>query len=154
MDIYSTTGRPDMRELLLEHQPLFLIANSPSLEVFSSDEVMYTGRRLKQEDQKVLNSNFIHHWGKLYVAGKRFDFTCGALLQKFEILISGHYQLESDIAISIDGKSLNPGDIIELTRDYHTIIAPAGVDGATLRWSRDLYRPSFKPSEQSIFLDF
>jgi len=156
LESYRDRGEPIMRRLLAEHQPRFLIANSPVLALSRprGDILAGYGHALLAEDFETLGDNFIPHWGLLYVAGKRFALEVSGKPHEFEILIPGRYTLEGTAAATLDGAVLRPGDTVELTAGRHAIHSNRAPAQIILRWGDHLYRPPGAPSGQAFFVRF
>jgi len=156
MEGYLQANRPIMHKILTQRQPVFLFANIPSLDPLLPRENAFTAINyaLLEKDWKVLNSNFIHHWGILYVAGKQFKFDSDAGSQNFEILIPGTYTLEGEEAVFINGVVYEPGSTVNLKKGSHTITAQHTPARAKLRWGEHLYRPSKEPTSIPVFYGF
>ncbi len=156
MEGYLQANRPIMHKILTQRQPVFLFANIPSLDPLLPRENAFTAINyaLLEKDWKVLNSNFIHHWGILYVAGKQFKFDSDAGSQNFEILIPGTYTLEGEEAVFINGVVYEPGSTVNLKKGSHTITVQCTPTRAKLRWGEHLYRPSKEPCAIPIFYGF
>jgi hypothetical protein len=138
---YQSAGRPIMRELLAARQPAFLIVNSPLLgDALEPRRDSAQGPQFLDEDKAALRSNFVHHWGPIWVAGKEVVVSPSA--QALELLISGPYTLESRRPVSIDGRMLTPGGTMGLERGLHTLASPGGVQRVVLRWGEQLPRPA------------
>lgn len=154
MESYLSANKPIMKNILSEHQPLFLLANVPHLNLsFSRKEaVSASGYSLLEEDWNVLKSNFLHHWGPIYVVGKQFDFRSVKNSRCFEIVIPGKYTLEGKLDVSVDGNFYRPKDIINLNKGDHTIIAISNPGKALLRWGEHLYIPANEPPLNPIFI--
>jgi hypothetical protein len=157
LESYRARNRPIMADLIDRHAPPLLIANSRALDlsrlsVSGENDGPYN---LFQADFDLLRENYIHHWGVVYVAGKRLELTAGADPQTFEIIIAGTYTLETGGLVTIDGETKTAGSHIELTRGAHTI---AAADDAArlviLRWGRDIFMPAQPPSPQPIYIGF
>ena len=108
---------------------------------------------LFEEDFATLRDNYVHHWGTLYVAGKRLALSAEPM--SFEILIPGRYTLESAGEVLIDGQSYPAGSTLALTAGAHTIEGlEVGLGEVVLRWGEDLYRPAAPPPPGWIFAGF
>ena len=154
---YTDANKPIMKDILIKHHPVLIVANIVHLDL----SVPRGGRRdifknypLLEEDYNILKDNFIHHWGAIYVAGKHFDFDSTKKFQTIEILIPGIYTLESDGEVSINGVVYRPESKINLEQMTYTIVPLKIPLKVTLRWGRDLYKPTQKPSTQPIFLGY
>jgi hypothetical protein len=153
MENYLKTNKPIMRDILIKHHPLFVLANVPHLNLSlpRTKAVSDTNYSLLEEDWNVLKLNFLHHWGPIYVAGKQFEFSSVTDFQRFEILIPGKYTFEGEIGVSVDGIFYRPGDIINLNKGEHTITAISNSGKALLRWGKHLYIPPSEPPLTPIF---
>ena len=153
LETYRQAGRSVMAGLIADRAPQFLIANSPALDL--TDTGSSGPYELFDEDRAVLRDNFVPHWGVIYVAGKSFDLAAGAPARGFEMLIPGDYTVEATGPVLIDGAQLTPGDVVTLARGSHTI-ARVGDGGGqvTLRWGRNLPRPTTAPAAQPIYVGF
>ncbi len=154
MENYLRTNKPIMKDLLIKYQPLFLLANVPQIDLSlpRSKAVSYAKYSLLEEDWMVLKSNFLHHWGPIYVVGKQFDFSSVVSSQIFNILISGDYTLEGKQNVLVDGLIYRPGDIINLKKGEHTITGHYKSGKVALRWGKHLYKPStLPPSDPNFF---
>ena len=101
--------------------------------------------RLLEEDFRILQDNFVNHWGRLYVAGREFT-ALGEAPRRFDLIIAGQYTVESDAAIVLDGKRLAPGAVTELRSGPHTIGGTRPGQAAILRIGDNLPIPSHAPS--------
>lgn len=156
MENYLDAGRPIYRDLIVRDRPPFLLANSFSLDLAMPQEELRAlgGYTLLEEDFAVLSETYVHHWGTLYVAGKRLDLST-AQPESFEILIPGRYTLEAASDVMIDGVRYAPGSTLMLVAGIHTAEGlDDGLDEVVLRWGEDLYRPSDPPPEGWIFAGF
>lgn len=144
MENYLAAGKPIFRDLLEKEHPAFIFANIPSLDLSLSRETQLTTLTfpLMEEDWDVLHSNFIHHWGILYVLGKQFELDAASESKIFEILVPGDYTLEGEGEVFINGVVYQPGNTLYLEQGNHTIRPRPGSLNAVLRWGRSLPRPS------------
>jgi hypothetical protein len=156
MENYLEANTPIMNKLIISHQPVFLLANSPSLDLSLPREMaVYAGRySLLEEDWNTLKSNFIHHWGILYVAGKQFNFDSEKKSHRFEIKIPGIYTYEGETGVYINGALHEDGDVIQFEKGYYTISSLGVPVKSTLRWGNHIYKPSKNPSTVPIFYGF
>ncbi|MDH5672359.1 MAG: hypothetical protein OEZ06_09430 [Myxococcales bacterium] len=134
---------PIFHEILLKHQPRMVLANLSSLQL-NLDHRFAGGKeyRLLRSDFGLLRSNYIHHWGPVWVAGKKL----GELKPeptKFEILLHGPYTIEASKPVQIDGVEHAPGAVIELTLGRHRAWAQAPTR-LTLRYGDHLLQPQLK----------
>ncbi|MGX7953494.1 hypothetical protein ACWPM1_13155 [Tsuneonella sp. HG249] len=111
-----------------------LVANSPAL--LAPFRPAVRGDRLLGADSKTLRSNYLQHWGKVYVAGKKVRPGASVL----EIKVPGPYTVEDD-AIVVDGTSYRVGEVVSLTRGAHSAATSSASTGSTLRWGKRLKVP-------------
>lgn len=156
MENYLEANKPIMRNILIQSQPLFILVNVPSLDFTLPRENSFTSinKGLMEEDWNVLNSNFVHHWGLISVAGKKFKLDQQDVLINFEMLISGVYTIEADKPIYIDGEVYEPGTVIDLKKGTHTIFSKGVSTEVILRWGDHLYRLPEEPLSNPIFYGF
>jgi len=153
MDPYLSKGEPVLKKALLAKGPLFLLANVPHLDLESEKPPKsYVGRTLLEEDWQALRSYFVHHWGPVWIAGKKLELTSENSREEFQIETAGLYTLETSTSVRIDGASYQPGDLAYLAQGVHVI--EAGSDNVTivLRWGDHVYRPKDEPTWTSLFL--
>jgi hypothetical protein len=157
MENYLQAGRPIMRRLLEKRQPLFLIVNLPSLDFSLPRENPFTDRNhaLLEEDWKILNSNFIPHWGIIYVAGKKLVFSSEIVSLRFEILIPGTYTIETNGPVRINGIDYPPGSAVNFEQGFYSMekLDP-DIASVTLRWGKNLFRPEKEPDMIPTFYGF
>ena len=156
MENYLASGRPVMRGLLESRKPVFLVANIDSLRLDLPPEqaVGPDGYRLLQADYSILRDNFIHHWGAIWVAGKRLKAAAAGRAHRFEILIPGSYTVEAKAPVNIDGVERKPGATVELDKGQHTFAMPTAPATLILRWGVNLYRPAGVPVSDRLFVPF
>lgn len=156
MDAYARRGEPVLRQAIEEKQPALLVANHPLLDpehaVFPA-AVDYRPA-LVERDRTALEGAFIHHWGPLYVAGKRFEAPTGETPARIDLLIAGPYTLEARRPVVIDGRLVQPGQLVELARGLHGVTSTGSPEPVTLRWGRGLYLPEYPPPDLPLFLGF
>jgi hypothetical protein len=139
---YRKRNIPIYRDLISKHHPAFLIANrnciDPQRMIGKETTSEY---ELLEKDKEIILQNYVKHWGGLYVAGKKFEFSNTLENQQFEILIPGIYTVESDAIVSIDGEEYKPGSQVMLKDMNHNICAMGKPTNVILRWGKNLYRP-------------
>lgn len=153
---YLDAGEPIMRGLLLKEKPIFLLGNTPLLNLSLPDEriTALEDYKLLAEDRKILLENYIHHWGMLYVLGKKIRFESGTSYKQFEILVPGKYTIESDRPLDIDGTTIDSGDTLTLRQGIHHIRSDGKALVTYLRWGENLFRPQFEPIKEPLFYGF
>lgn len=105
---------------------------------------------LLPRDAAALRENFVHHWGPIWVAGRRFPATAPA--QDFRVYAPGTYTLEG-AAARIDGRAVKPGATLEMSRGMHRFerIEKGEV---VLRWGDHLLQPADSYLGGPVFKDF
>ena len=142
-----------MERLLTFKKPRFLLTNVPHLNLHSDVPAKSnTGLFLMTEDWQTLKSNFIHHWGPIWVAGKHFEFKHGNEKHRFKITVPGLYTVEGNESVSIDGRLIQSGDVVRLEAGNHIIKNQGSPSLTSLRWGENLYRPAEDPPLDRIFL--
>ena len=152
MGRYLEANEPIIKRMLAQKKPVFLLANVPHLDLrCEGPPVSVRGQSLMKEDWAALKSCFIHHWGPIWVAGKRFDVGSEDAIRPFEI-IPGPYTVEGGADFLIDGTLHHSGDVMQLKQGTHTIqVQSAGVT-IKLRWGEHLYRPKKRLNAADFFL--
>ncbi|HUF36788.1 MAG TPA: hypothetical protein VMN37_12610 [Gemmatimonadales bacterium] len=155
LEAYADRGHPVLRQAILEEGPPLLIANHPLLDV---EHALFPPARhepdLLPADREAVSAAYIHHWGPIYVAGRRVAAGEGDAARRFELLIPGRYTLEANGEVRIDGRPVRPGQSLELASGHHELDAPAAGGTVTLRWGEGLYRPPWPPPALEFFLGF
>ena len=151
MDVYFQRAEPVIRRAIEERQPRFVVANHALLD---PEHAVYPASlnyrpELLPGDREALAAAYIHHWGPIYVPGKRFE--AGAARARIDLLIAGRYTLEAQGPVLIDGRAVQPGESVELTRGGHWVSGTEWEGQAILRWGVDLYRPAEPPPEARLF---
>jgi hypothetical protein len=157
MEKYADANRPIMSRILFKHSPVFILANIVHLDLaLPRGQIgIYKINPLLKEDFNILKENFIHHWGSIYVAGKQFYFDSTKRSQIIEkLFIPGIYTLEADDKVMINGVVYEPGSKIKFERMTYTIEPLKLPMTITLRWGNDLYKPTFEPATQPLFLGY
>jgi hypothetical protein len=152
IESYRNAGKPIMEKIIREQQPVFMLANTPALkieelELYGNEKHKY---RLFDEDYQILKKNYIHHWGIIYVAGKKFDGLSSDEVIHFEILIDGVYTVESEGKISIDGNTYFQDDIVYLEIGKHQLNS-INATNIILRWGDHLKIPDQTASSYPIY---
>jgi len=157
MEGYHARGRPVFAEILRRDQPVFIVANNTQLNIALPDDLrrryIPPAYDLLAEDLALLRDNYVHHWGPLYVAGKRVEIESAAEPAGFEVSIAGIYTLEAAEAVRIDGEPVAPGEAVMLTQGMHQLAADAP-GGYVLRWGDNLPLPDQLPPRKALFTGF
>lgn len=152
---YLATGKPSFDVVLREDNPVFVLANHPALVLDAdvSGPAAPGPDRLREEDFRVLQDNFIHHWGPIWVAGKKIPAASQAPYE-FEILIPGMYTLEAGEPVFIDGSLIEPESVVFLTPERHSMRVLQSEGTIILRWGEKLVRPMALSEGGVLFRDF
>jgi len=146
MQIYQKTGRPYYPDLVAQAQPPLLLADSASLYAALIPGVtVKEERRLLPEDVRFLQDNYVQHWGLIFVAGKKLRPPAAGGRAGFETAIAGDYRLEAAAPLTIDGVSVQPGEIVTLGSGEHWFQAERMAPDAVLRWANVTNPPSDEP---------
>lgn len=130
LEDYRLRGKPIMADLLAREQPRFVLANVPSLDfqqpTLDADDSVYA---LLPDDDATLRDNFVHHWGPVWVAGKRIAFDDAHAAVTVVMPIGGRYLVESAIPVRIDGVLRAAGDTVDLQPGSHTVAVDDSTGG-------------------------
>ncbi len=128
LEDYRLRGKPIMADLLAREQPRFVLANVASLDLqrpaLDTDDSVYA---LLPDDDATLRDNFVHHWGPVWVAGKRITLDDAHAAVTVVMPIGGRYLVETTVPVRIDGVLRAAGDTVDLQPGSHTV----AVDGST-----------------------
>ena len=148
MEVYRKKGKPVFEQIMDECEPRFLIANAYQLEGAmrgdSSEENPYA---LLDQDARVLRSNFVHHWGDIWIAGKSFDLDGRPI--RFHVPVEGTYTVESSAPVELDDRQYEDGDYLFLSKGMHRIASSS--QRVELRYGRHLPRPDHAPASPIYF---
>jgi hypothetical protein len=100
-----------------------------------------SGEMLPAEDIAALRENFVHHWGLIWVAGKRIE--AGTTARHVTMMVPGQYTVEG-AGIGIDNRRFEVGDTVTLSRGRHDILPDPG-RSTILRWGYHLPIPRESP---------
>src|SRR5688500_164057 len=146
---YRRGGVSLMPGIVATRQPRFLVANVPALELDKPwAHVSSSRHRLLREDFEFLQSNFVHHWGPIWVPGKRMTLRAGAVVP-VTIVVAGEYTVESEAPVRIDGIGVAPNQVVELAAGTHHVV---GTGALTLRSGARLPSPATPLPAQGLFL--
>ncbi len=153
IETYRATGEPSFAELLRSRQPVFVLANSPTLAAALGESPVPQPLSLVSDDATTLRQNYVHHWGAIWVAGKTFA-TVGSAPEPFAIAVAGDYTVESAIAVNIDGRAALPGAVVNLGQGPHTVSAGDDAGPVVLRWGDHLLVPEAAAPVGALFNGF
>jgi hypothetical protein len=153
---YYRAGTPIMRDVMIKSKPGFFLANRRALEVDQLGPTEYGAEHsgLLKDDVDALRSNFIHHWGPVYVPGKQLTISTLNPTAHFEVLIAGEYTLESAGVVLVDGRLVSPGSAILLSTGSHELKIWDTAGEYILRWGKHLFRPVDPPPTRPLFNGF
>jgi hypothetical protein len=150
MEQYREAREPQMKRILAEKQPKFLLANVESLEISRRYGKVDRRRRLLKADYNTLKSNFIRHWGPVWVAGwRRKNVGDNPVVVHF--LIEGTYTVNARAPVEIDGELYQPNQTLVLDRGPHEIRSPKRKQTVTLRIGDNLVKPKMKIPSGPLF---
>ena len=154
MESYTSNSKPIMKDIINSHKPKFILANVPQLNIsLTWKEVnKLTNLPLLKEDWEIIKDNYIHHWGIIYVPGKKIEFNSINSCRDFEILIPGVYTYEGEQQAYIDGNIIEPNCTIRLEKGIHSAFVNRNNGKIILRWGENLYKPANAPSLIPIFI--
>lgn len=151
MEGYLKRNKPVMLRLIEKKRPLFLLANVPHLNLNSDTPPLSdTGLALLEPDWLTLKSNFVHHWGNLWIIGKHIKFVENPSPQKQTIIIPGFYTPNEPVLI--DNQIVHAEENIYLTAGVHLFNHPNQVTNVILKWGNKLYTPKEQPMGKALFL--
>lgn len=156
MENYRSAGKRVFSQAIAEENPPLLIADHPLLDPAHKIYPAGThyGTLLFPEDRAALEGAYIHHWGPIYVAGARVLVEDPAYPETATISVSGPYTLETDRPVMIDGRMVEPGESLALSRGLHEIRSLEASLPVTLRWGKGLYRPNKPAPDMPLFMGF
>lgn len=134
---YFSDGVPVISQEVHSREPKFVILNTSTAVL---ERVFTRESGLLPKDVKVLRENYIPHWGSIYIAGKQLHLEPGRK-NTFELIISGRYTLESPIPVLINGKLVEPGEVVELASELVAVQSKHGHVDLVLRYGDNIYRP-------------
>lgn len=148
---YRARNEDIMPTLLQREQPKLVIDNVAGLSLKRSS--VRGSHALRPSDFRTLKENYVHHWGRLWVAGK--SLTATAEEKNFEIVIAGTYTLEAKENVEIDGKIVFPGETVTLTQGEHRLRS-LGDERVkiVLRIGENLPKPERDPLSGELFRGF
>lgn len=151
MQSYNMAGGSKFGQLLAESTIPFVLNNGTALAQALEQTPIPDGQDMfyfSRQDATILQTNYIQHWGPIWVAGKTFAVNNTAIY--FDIVIPGTYTVEADQIVSINGTQYTSGQTVALRRGRHTTTAVRG-GHLTLRWGEDLYKPITPAPERPMF---
>jgi len=149
LERYRHGEEPGLVQLARERPVPLLIVNHPVIEAALMGVKPDQG--LLPADRALLRDNYIPHWGQVWIAGKRIGKGSGS--REDSVAVPGTYTVEG-ASIAIDGKTIRPGDRVELSRGAHLFTANPSAD-ARIRWGDHLRVPSrLAPRAADLFTEY
>jgi hypothetical protein len=145
---YRRAGLPTY-SMAMESEPVPLVLRDDGILGSLCFDFLHR-RALLPEDDRAIRDNYIHHWGKAFVAGKRI--APGSEPQTFQIAVPGSYTIDGG-PIVINNVPYDPGSIVELSRGAHTASGNRPVE-VTLRWGNHLPLPEYSWPKGLLFTEF
>lgn len=145
MDNYREAAVPIFASILAEQPVPLVIANHAAL--FNALDGTPSSDRLLANDAKLLRENYVHHWGPIWIAGKKI--AAGDADVTIDIRVPGHYTVTGG-AITIDGKAMTEGETIHLNRGLH-ILSGKRATSMELRYGKSIAKPSAPEPEPGVF---
>jgi len=150
MQEYYDSKTPHAAEILENYKPAFILANLQSLDLdnLGSEPIE---KRLLPRDESLFKDNYIHHWGPIYVPGKRLEVSDNPTF--LNILVPGIYTVEASIPVTINGTLYMSGAYVDLVKGRHMVEAQERTN-LSIRWGQDLYKPEGDPKGKHLFRGF
>ncbi|MBB4613753.1 ArnT family glycosyltransferase [Novosphingobium taihuense] len=101
-------------------------------------------------DLVMLRQTYRHFWGPYWIAG--FDVTNSNQPATITVRVPGPYTVGAGGNVTVDGTPYNGGQILELARGKHTVLATGG--STTLTWGRALRKPVQPAPAEPYFTSF
>lgn len=152
--LYHEVGEPIFEDLIVEVAPQFLLANHPALMLDRQLQGLLTPgtNQLLDDDLRILEDNFIPHWGPLWILGKSLNLTSTEPVE-VKILVPGFYTLEADGPVSVGTRVVRPNERINLDRTHYEVRSTTPDAEIELRWSGHTI-PLRAPPEGALFRGF
>jgi len=151
---YHQGAYEDLRSVLERTPASFVVADHPGLlrALTGHPAELHPLFQLKPGDARYLWENYLHHWGLLFVAGKRLELRAHEALE-FHLRVPGKYTLEAQKSVRIDGVLRQPGETFNLPAGAHSALGHTHASIA-LRWGNALPLPAASPPRTSLFTGF
>lgn len=145
---YHASGETVLLKALESRTVPLILSNNSVLNAALHDQQY--AEMLPAEDSAALRENFVHHWGQIWVAGKRIE--AGHEARHVRMMVPGQYTVEQ-AAIVIGGRRLDVGKTVTLDRGTYEIL-PDPEREAILRWGNHLPIPKEKPPTGALFTNY
>ncbi len=152
MRSYLHRAKPVFKNIIENSKPQFLLANVPHLELSASHPPYSSeGYRLLKTDWDILKSNYVHHWGKIWIAGLQIDFDTPMQQKIFSILIPGFYTVTSEANVIIDNIMHEKNTAFYLAKGSHEIKLNGFSRHVVLKYGKHPFLPDRKPVSAGLF---
>lgn len=101
-------------------------------------------------DLAMLRQTYRHFWGPYWIAG--FEIAKSGQAQTITVRVPGPYTVGASGSVTVDGVTYRSGQILELARGKHSVIA--GESATTLTWGRALRKPVQAAPAEPYFTSF
>lgn len=101
-------------------------------------------------DLAMLRQTYRHFWGPYWIAG--FEIANFRQAQTITVRVPGPYTVGSGGSVILDGTIYRSGQIVELSRGTHSVIAADA--STTLTWGRALRKPAQPAPAEPYFTSF
>lgn len=149
MEVARSSGQAVLTNAIERNLPPLVIANSRALDFALTGKEAPPLLRLDRRDEETLRSNYIHHWGAIWVAGKHLDVAVPKVT--FDLTIPGSYTVECNgPGLTINGLAHRCGDVVKLAAGQHSAssVSPRTI---TLRYGDRIARPAQPAPKRPIF---
>jgi hypothetical protein len=146
---YLRTGRDFMPEALAKYRPPLLLVNHGALYPGS-----LSFRQLRETDRKLLASSYVEYWGPIRVAGVEKTIPARQAI-RVRLPFPGRYRIESRHILVVDGRSLRPGDTLEVRDSTELALEAATMADAETKvrlvWAAALKPPTEPPPKLPLY---
>jgi len=141
---YRRAGVPVVTNYIHGSHPPLLIANSPSLDVWSEDvfQSVNPDLRLLPQDEETIRATYAQYWNLIYLAGRQWRDLGPDETRSFEIIVPGEHTLLASSPVTVDGETFAPGATIELNAGPHELRTRAAEPDLRILWGKDLKLPA------------
>jgi len=148
---YRSRKEFQVKDFIENHGARFLLNNVTALDLSrESPWAEDPGHSYPKRDVLVLKNNFVHHWGPLWVLGKRLDFSAARQEQSGEFLVAGVYTLSAGHPVTFGDRTLRLGDTIQLEKGRHSFMSSAPGE-VVFKWGDHLRLPRTIATSDRLF---
>ena len=146
--IYRQNGAKMFTEIMKRKVVPLLIENRAVFTTALSASGIGTEKAISKQDADLLRTNYIRHWGNIWIAGRHVEIR--DVGTQFSNEVPGIFTVEAKSRIKINGKIYSPGQLVELRRGLN-IVSADQPQVLTLRWGDNIYRPAVDTQQQELF---